>query len=432
MACLKALVSAFLYEPGNSSTTPPTEEYLYMHAAPIQLPKYCLEFCHPTLQESVVIEGPLMTTCVGTKEGTAHLFLSETGCFGCQRCSALLCPHCKISSDWDSAAEPVDKKRKVSSSRQGTSATESFLCCDCFVARAIAGGAESLLDSQAIKEKRDELRAANVVDAKYNGRAAEIEEMHDAYVVRKHTTQSLEPQLQTVPFPVLKSNEFERFTSKVLNFDFQNGGSFLRDERLTDEDRLYTLELFAKFVEYGDTKSEGASAKAPVEKVYTALPTIIIEFAKKSRVSSSHTGGYRLLERGCRHALDERSASLLDASGEILRYDGSICLDVSTQIRASFQHLLHEIAQAMNELSMFAKEQVTLVGDWRRTRVQPIWQMPLSHGASKSILCIDPFSSYVNILCMYVNSLQTFFYGKIVSVFRKTRLPALNRTIISV
>ena len=148
VGCLKALVAVFVYEPAIGVSNSPGA-FLYMNDEPVELPQYCSDFCSPNVRSAIVTGGPVMSQCVGTNQGSTHLFLNEMGCFTCERCAAVLCKYCKVPSDWDSAADLSESKKKDSQDDTHTS-SRSYLCGDCFVGKAIAGGAESFLDSQTV------------------------------------------------------------------------------------------------------------------------------------------------------------------------------------------------------------------------------------------------------------------------------------------
>ena len=66
-----------------------------------------------------------------------------------------------------------------------------------------------------------------------------------------------------------------------------------------------------------------------------SLPDIIVKFAKGSRID----GGYRLMKRANRHAMDPRCPSLLNASGAICFRDGisKPYMQIDTSVRASMK-----------------------------------------------------------------------------------------------
>ena len=68
-----------------------------------------------------------------------------------------------------------------------------------------------------------------------------------------------------------------------------------------------TVDLMASIVRYDDKRMKEATKDLGYKLlVLDVLPSIIVDFAQKSRVSS----GYRLLKRCIRHALDPKAFPL--------------------------------------------------------------------------------------------------------------------------
>ena len=158
---------------------------------------------------------------------------------------------------------------------------------------------------QILQNERWELDASATVN--------EVEEIYEAYILKKKLEGVTGSKLTNVPYPILPAdcideiNNLEKNSDKdanavvdqiICDLDFSEGGQFIAcREELTDDILPSLLELFATLVEY----KENVRYTKFDHKVYRALPSYFVEMANGSR----HDSGFRLLRRCTRHAMDQ-------------------------------------------------------------------------------------------------------------------------------
>lgn len=148
---------------------------------------------------------------------------------------------------------------------------------------------------------RDELKHTYRFDGANDLPVHEVEEVYDCTVQSSRQHEKLSDQVKYPLYPTSELSEPTKW-EEIYEIDFSRGGSFIMDPALK-EHVPDLLALFASFVTY--SKEEHTDwVKDP--SVYDALPNLIIDFAKNSRVDS----GYRLLERCIRHGHDPKMESL--------------------------------------------------------------------------------------------------------------------------
>jgi len=123
----------------------------------------------------------------------------------------------------------------------------------------------------------------------------------------------------------------------LAEIDFSAGGSFLLNEDIDDKYLPDILELFAAFVRFGSPEKKHTTWQKD-GSVYTAIPQMFIDFAKKCRIDES----YRLLRRCLRHAFDNRTESLDNKTAKIVLCNGEVGIHLSTPIPASMKKDIYD------------------------------------------------------------------------------------------
>jgi hypothetical protein len=263
---IDAFVKALIYEPANL-TTDFEGEYTYLFGAPTELPLYLSEFVSPSNRNGIIVDGPSLTECKGYGAGP-HQFLSGEGISVCRDCSAFLCRFCRT-------AEAV-----VVHGPEQTKST-SYLCLQCDE-HSLLFGNPGVNTQETFQTMKGELEAANFTDVA-SANAAEIEELHDAYVCQQgNTICSGEDLANSVMFPTISTSEVSNRVKIITSFDFRDGGRFIRQQEISHRNRKELVFLFAKLLEVGTAapKLKGGAAKA----VYDSVPGLLVDFAEGSRL----------------------------------------------------------------------------------------------------------------------------------------------------
>jgi len=142
-----------------------------------------------------------------------------------------------------------------------------------------------------------------------------------------------------VEFPIFNASAIDDGDKwdVLAEIDFSEGGSFLLNEDIDDKHLPDILELFAAFVRFGSPEQKHTTWQKD-GSVYTAIPQMFIDFAKKCRIDES----YRLLRRCLRHALDNRTESLDNKTAKIVLCNGEVGIHLSTPIPASMKKDIYD------------------------------------------------------------------------------------------
>jgi hypothetical protein len=149
---------------------------------------------------------------------------------------------------------------------------------------------------------------------------------------------------ETVKFPMEPSSVIDGSELiTIQDFDFIDGARFLRGDGMCDERRKDVLCILAPYVKHTGNNARHEDAKGSCENVYAAVPDVLVHLAEGSRFDS----GFRLLERSCRHTLDEDSeTSLLAAKGKVCEFKGETCLLINSCMKASMRDQCYDCTQA--------------------------------------------------------------------------------------
>jgi hypothetical protein len=223
---LSACAQAVFFEPGNiEGQTEPGFQYLHREPKNGELYSYCKDFAS---SEAMVCEdGPEIFLCCGSNEGGEHLFLKEDGSRVCTGCASTVCRFCFMESTTD------DK---------------SPICIPCYTKELGTRGVvlTNLPSETLMKEK---LIQANVQEVE-KASSFELFDMYEAIVMNDSIGRTHSAKAVLVKYPLVPSSCVHNL--KVLSkFDFIEGGRLIRDENLSDENRISIIHLMAKLVEYG-------------------------------------------------------------------------------------------------------------------------------------------------------------------------------------
>ena len=142
-----------------------------------------------------------------------------------------------------------------------------------------------VLSIAQMRSKLDEMNC----DIPASAAAQEVEDLYDhtmalRIIYKRHLI------ADKVPFPTTPTSaHYNDSLKKFLSFNFTDGASFVQDrDNLSDQHIISLIRLLSAFLEYKNIKYTDFDSP-----IYKVLPSIIVEFANKSRFDS----GYRLLER---------------------------------------------------------------------------------------------------------------------------------------
>jgi hypothetical protein len=326
---INIFVQSIIYEPANYNT--PYNEiavdnnqniYIYNNV-PRTLHRYVEAFARGNIgedagQSSIYGDEDSLCTCVGPGNGK-HLFLKFEGVSLCQNCNRSCCYSCIF----------------------GATQLQPTHCIDCFMEEMTIPNSV-LTENIPIDTMRRSLLEDRNIDIPSNMEISEIMDLYDA--VFNNTNFLYNPQMLQLasPLPLEKSsyiNELE----EIISFDIKNGGSFLRNPNLTNKDKIDILNIMAGMVELY-TKDEIKDLDFRDTKLYTVVPKMYVEFAQRSRVH----GGYRLLKRAVRHAMDPATPGILDTNGRVVYYNNQVSLQFSQVIRASMKKDKYKVKVTFN------------------------------------------------------------------------------------
>ena len=285
-------------------------------------------------------DGPELCLCIGptTKAGCkdkAHIVMKcENGkeINKCTRCSIPVCMTCQenamclpcFSESWSEDMAP---------------ASEDDLIGDLL-------NDKQMVSIDAMKKELDK----EGLELHSSASAHEIEEIHEAYLLKKKLATVTGNLDHDVVFPILPANAIDQMSGcsysstqqlpslpnmieKIIcKIDLGEGGSFISNESAIPNELLPpVLCLLASLVEY---KSDFKKYTKFDHQVYKALPSLFVEMANGSRTQS----GFRLLRRCCRHAMDTRAKELMKTSAQLFETkDGTIGIVINNFIPASMK-----------------------------------------------------------------------------------------------
>jgi hypothetical protein len=263
------LAKSILYEKTNDG---------WIHGSPTELEEYLADFA---ADDTTLIDGPLMATCKGCK-GKSHSFLVAEGVYKCDGCEHWLCRFCCMS---ENEVNEMDGDR--------------LLCFEC-MRGALSGMTEG--------EDEAEMRAFLSEKGQKPPVAATYMEVLSLYEkAEAGEFNFFDNGIRTVKFPVLPTSALH--ASQPI---FER----LKEVRVKEIETLVVDAMIPMDAVVGHvgilaslTRLKGRDKGEKLSYMHV-LPTNIIHMAENCRV---HTGE-RLCKRGLRHALDDGTPDVLDAS----------------------------------------------------------------------------------------------------------------------
>ena len=204
---------------------------------------------------------------------------------------------------------------------------------------------ENLLPDEGAGVNNDmtisEMRRELLVHYNFSGaNKLPVEEVEEAWLGYELQRQ-FEAMADNVRFPMYPASALKEEDNweVLLEFDFAEGATFLKNKALKDDFIPDLLDLLAAFVHF-DTSGKKHTNWQKDGAVYTAIPQMFIDFAKQCRLDVC----YRLLRRCLRHAFDGRTKAL-DVSNRktrLIRHRGQIGIQISAPIAASMKKDIYE------------------------------------------------------------------------------------------
>ena len=310
---VQTYIDALVYEPTNKAGDKAT----YIEGkAPEKLARYCEEFVSREQSigaETEIFPGPTILSCKSSA-GREHSFLAACGHDKCAKCNCIVCPFCQITVGVDNSA---------------------MYCLMC-------GATEQFVPEMGTKsaepvgEKRNRLQQQYKFSDANNLTSDEVEDALE----RLDFVRGFRAQGEKVPFPLYPSKEMDGIASKwkeITEIHLPNGGSFLGDGSIEQNMVPRILAFFAAAVTFAPPETKHTKW-ARDSAIYDALPTMVIDFASKSRVDS----GYRLIERCVRHALDSKCPSIQKKTVTLIQHGNEVGMHITSAVPASMDKKMYK------------------------------------------------------------------------------------------
>jgi hypothetical protein len=326
---INIFVQSIIFEPANYNT--PYSEvavdnshsiYIYNNV-PTTLHRYIEAFARGNIgdkdgQISIYGNDDCLCTCVGPGNGQ-HIFLKFEGVLHCKNCARTCCYSCIY----------------------GETQLQPTHCIDCFMEEMMIPKESLVNENISIDEMRRSLVEERSIDVPTNMEISELMDLYDAVFNQSNFLYNSQ-MLQSTSLPLEKAS-YKNELHELLSFDIKNGGSFLRNPILSNNNKIDILHIMAGMVELY-TKNEIQQLDFKDTKLYAVIPKMYVEFAQRSRIHS----GYRLLKRAARHAMDPATPGILDASGKVVYYKNKVCLQFMQEIRASMKKDKYKVEVTFN------------------------------------------------------------------------------------
>jgi hypothetical protein len=168
--------------------------------------------------------------------------------------------------------------------------------------------------------------------------ADEIMDVYDT-VVNKRQGVYGEGFLENVTIPQFPTS-YLLDLEYIITFPFINGGLFINHESLSKKHIIGTLNIFCSLVNIIPPDDPD---RTELQRAYAVVPTMIIDFAKRSRVA---TAGYCLLKRCIRHALDTSVVDIRKATVKLFSINEEIGIVLEHKVRASMKTDIYDVKVA--------------------------------------------------------------------------------------
>jgi hypothetical protein len=146
------------------------------------------------------------------------------------------------------------------------------LCIGCYGTSALAGNEATMdIDEKSIDEKRKILFSKHNLHDVNDFTLAQVKELYKAIVVDWLAERD---RTQKIKFPSKPTCFFD--AEPVSYFDFNNGGGFLRNNKLSIQNVALVISILAEMVTYSflDDKTKKKNEQAILDQQYTSLQAL--------------------------------------------------------------------------------------------------------------------------------------------------------------
>lgn len=366
---MNVYVDALIYEPANYYEDEIIEEkakYITKDI-PIRLHKYIEAFSSNDPNISIYESGNNVMECIGTGCGE-HCFLDYEEHFKCTACKNVICKYCMIDDN------------------------NINYCYQCYLSE-IAVVSNKVTNQPTMREMRKELLEIGV-ETTNDDNISDITDLFDAMIENKSDySYALSNTFDEVTLPLYPSTYLDS-ESILFRFDPKNGGSFIRNNLCSLNNKLDIIILMSKLVQTGNAKF-----KSGIDNMYSILPDIIVNFAERSRLHS----GYRLLKRAVRHAMDPLGVSIMSSKCCVVEYGKTIGIHISHCIKASMKKDVYKVKLSLTSTDILAVSCTCKAGSCKDEKVICVHILPCI--LQLSILLYDGLSEHL--LCEFANEFNS-------------------------
>jgi hypothetical protein len=326
---IDVFVDSFLYEPVNIITTDyyvVDGPFLYMHEPPNKnLHVYIQSFADSDFTSVAKFTNDL-PLCKGNVSGE-HYFMCAEGHNYCSKCNETICIECTMTD----VENPEPKN----------------LCYQCFLPVVSLGECcnDQMEEDMTVEEIREALRDMGIDTSTTD----DINDLYNMYDEAKDQLVYDEMMINgQVKFPSQSSDYIRTLeTNKVSSFEFKNGGQFIIDETLSNQQIYKMIKIISSLV---DIFSETEETEEYQKSTYRLVPAMIVRFSQLARVHS----GFRLVRLCLCHAVDPQTVGILNTSGHVSLHNHKPCLLVHHRIRASMRQITYDISVAFDDEEIIA------------------------------------------------------------------------------
>jgi hypothetical protein len=171
-----------------------------------------------------------------------------------------------------------------------------------------------------------------------------------------------------VQFPIENSNYINNLLV-ITQFDFDNGGIFINDPKLSDSNIVDIMQIFSELLVFGKSRDTNYT-----DNTYMLLPDIIIKFAQQSRLHF----GYRLLKRTLRHCLiDFETFNIKNGTASVIKYKDKTGLLLQQKVRASMRANIYDTQVIFTRNEIVACSCTCQSGDQNDQRIVCVHVLPI-------------------------------------------------------
>jgi hypothetical protein len=206
-----------------------------------------------------------------------------------------------------------------------------------------------------------------------NSTTDHIEDIMDMYdtVVTKDGGIYNEIIIDTVSVP-LHPTSYLKHLNKVVTIDLSAGGLCVCDTKLMLNDLVETLKIMCELVNVNTTRT--GDVQDILSRTYSVIPTLIIDMAQKARFDS---GGYRLLKRCIRHAMDTFAIDVCQCQLSLVKLmNEQVGLLMTHKVRASMKTDVYDVTVCFTKSEIQACECSCRCGSKLQDRVLCIHILP--------------------------------------------------------